>query len=322
MKEKARREGKQGDSLGGVLLSDNDKSLLQRWTMMMDCRSERTPTPDSDGATKNKDSNVNSQGGVAISDNTPGALNHTTGKEARSHEQLVPEVEPNQQGVFPPPSTQQPPLLFPVSQRKPAADVVAAVSGGMDMLAVPRGFVENNTLKPQSESNGGFHCLGNWNRAETRPAQPGGKPQAPPPPSFLQPHHQAQGQNQPNPQPQSHLLPLESFLTKAPALTARETNGNVGRRNSPHHDPSAAPPPPCSMEKLCPSVGEQSGAQAVHPLCGSLGVPSQPHPSLGFTDTGQQGPPTAPDIHTVTLQLSKSQVCSPCSIAFCRQHVT
>uniref|UniRef100_G3NYC6 Mitogen-activated protein kinase n=1 Tax=Gasterosteus aculeatus TaxID=69293 RepID=G3NYC6_GASAC len=165
MKEKARREGKQGDSLGGVLLSDNDKSLLQRWTMMM-----------------------RQAAGAAAAELPPA----------------------------PPPSSRSKPA-------QPATPVASAPSA------------------------------------------------------------------------------------KAPALTARETNGNVGRRNSPHHDPSA-PPPPCSMEKLCPSVGEQSGAQAVHPLCGSLGVPSQPHPSLGFTDTGQQGPPTAPDIHTVTLQLSKSQV--------------
>ncbi|KAK1881923.1 Mitogen-activated protein kinase 7 [Dissostichus eleginoides] len=62
------------------------------------------------------------------------------------------------------------------------------------------------------------------------------------------------------------------------------------------------------MEKLCTSIGEKSRTQTTNPLCGALGVPSQPHPSLGFTDTGQQGPSVAPDIHTVTLQLSKSQV--------------
>uniref|UniRef100_A0A3Q3BM16 Mitogen-activated protein kinase 7 n=1 Tax=Haplochromis burtoni TaxID=8153 RepID=A0A3Q3BM16_HAPBU len=63
------------------------------------------------------------------------------------------------------------------------------------------------------------------------------------------------------------------------------------------------------MEKICPSVGEKTAPQTTNPLCGSLGVPSQPKSSLGFTDTGQQGPSIAPDIHMVTLQLSKSQVC-------------
>lgn len=321
MKEKERREGKQGDSLGGVLLSDNDKSLLQRWTKMMDRHNEKSQTPNNDAANNkecNVNCNVNPHRGVAIGDNTQGALNNKTDKEVRkiqSHEQLISHVKANQQGMFQPPSTQQPSLLFSMSQRKPPADIVVAVSGGIDIMAVTSGFVKNNTLKPHSESNGqsGFNCLGNWSgqQLETRPPQqpqPNRKPQ-PAPSSFLQP--QLQPQTQPDPQPQSQLLPLETFLTKAPALTTRETNGNVdigGQNNlNSHPNPSAASGSP--MEKLCPSVGEKSGPQTTNPLCGALGVPSQPHPSLGFTDTGQQGPSIAPDIHTVTLQLSKSQVC-------------
>lgn len=318
MKEKERREGKQGDSLGGFLLSDNDKSLLQRWTKMMDSRNEKSQTPNNDGA-KNKDCNVNSHRGIVIGDNSQGALNNKTDKEARkiqSHEQLISQVKPNQQGMFQPPSTQQPPLLFSMSQRKPPADVAVAVSGGIDIMTVTSGFVKNNTLKPHSETNGqsGFNCLGNWSgqQLETRPPQPNRKPQ-PPPSGFLQPQLQPQSQTQPDPQPQpqSQLLPLESFLTKAPALTARETNGNVDIRgqNNLNSHPNSSTTSAGPMEKLCPSVGEKSGPQTTNPLCGALGVPSQPHPSLGFTDTGQQGPSIAPDIHTVTLQLSKSQVC-------------
>lgn len=312
MKEKERREGKQGDSLGGVLLSDDDKSLLQRWTKMMDSRNEKSQTPNNDGA-KNKD--CNSHRGGAISDNTQGALNNKTAKEARkiqSHEQLISQVKPNQQGVFQPPSTQQPSLLFSMSQRKPPADIVVAVSGGMDIMTVTSGFVKNN--KPHSETNGqsGFNCLGNWNgqQLETRPPlqpQPNRKPS-----SFLQPQLQPQSQNQPDSQPQTQLLPLESFLTKAPTLTTRQTNGSVdiGRQNNLNsHTSNPSTASAGAMEKLCPSVGEKSGPPTTNPLCGALGVPSQPHPSLGFTDTGQQGPSIAPDIHTVTLQLSKSQVC-------------
>ncbi|XP_034426289.1 mitogen-activated protein kinase 7 [Hippoglossus hippoglossus] len=303
MKEKERREGKQGDSLGGVLLSDNDKSLLQRWTMMMDSRNERVVEND-----------CNSHRGVGIGDSTQGALSNITDKELRRihlHKQLISRVKPNQPSLFQPPSSQQASLLLPMSQRKPPADLV--VSGGIDILSVTSSFVKNNTLKPHNEGNGqsGFNCLGNWSgqQLETRPPQQPqqNRKQQTLPPGFLQPQLQPQSQTQPDPQPQSQLLPLESFLTKAPTLTSRETNGNVnigGQNNLNSHPTTRAGP----MEKLCPTAGEKSGPQPTNPLCGALGVPSQPHPSLGFTDTGQHGPSIAPDIHTVTLQLSKSQV--------------
>nr|WRY74751.1 mitogen-activated protein kinase 7 [Rachycentron canadum] len=314
MKEKEKREGKQGDSLGGVLLSDNDKSLLQRWTKMMDSRSEKYQISSNEGA-KNKECNVSSHRGVTIGDNTQGVLNNNTEKEVRiqSHENLISQVKPNQPSLFHPPSTQQPSLLFSMSQRKPQADIVVAVSGGIDIMTVTSGFVKNNTLKPHNDSNGqsGFSCLGNWSgqQLETRPPQQPqqSRKQQPLPSSFLQPQLQPQSQNQPDPPPQLQLLPLESFLTKAPTLTTRETNGNVdisGQNNLNSHSTISAGP----MEKLCPTAGDKSGPQTTNPLCGALGVPSQPHPSLGFTDTGQQGPSIAPDIHTVTLQLSKSQV--------------
>lgn len=314
LKEKERREGKQGDSLGGVLLSDNDKSLLQRWTKMIGGCNEKCQTSNNDGA-KHKDCHVNSHRSAAIGDNSQGALNNKTDKDARKthpHEQLLSQVKPNQPGVFQPPSTQQPSLLFSMSQRKPPADMVVAVSGGMDLMTVTSGFVKNNTLKPHTESNGqsGFTCMGNWTgqQLETRPPQqpqPNRTPQ-PPPSNFLQ----SQGQIQAEPQPQPQLLPLESFLSKPQTLNTRETNGNVEIRdqNNLNSHPNPLPGRAGPMEKLCPSVGEKAGPQTTNALCGGLGVPSQSHPSLGFTDTGQQGPSIAPDIHTVTLQLSKSQV--------------
>ncbi|XP_041830492.1 mitogen-activated protein kinase 7 [Melanotaenia boesemani] len=312
MKEKERREGKQGDSLGGVLLSDDDKSLLQRWTKMMDSCNEKSQTTNNDGS-KNKDCNLNSHRGFVISDNTQGALNNKTDKELRkiqSHEQLVSQVKPNQPSLFPPPSTQNPALSFSMSQAKSPADFVVAVSGGMDIMTITSGFVKNNILKPHAESNGqsGFTCLGNWSgqQLETRPQQLPNRTSQTLPSSFLQPQLQPQSQTQPDPQTQSQLLPLESFLSKAQTLITRETNGSVDLRaqNNLNSLPASTGP----MEKLCPSGGEKTAAQTTNPLCGSLGVPSQPHPSLGFTDTGQQGPSIAPDIHMVTLQLSKSQV--------------
>ena len=41
IQEKERKEGKHGDCLGGVILSDNDKSLLERWKKMMDARNDK-----------------------------------------------------------------------------------------------------------------------------------------------------------------------------------------------------------------------------------------------------------------------------------------
>lgn len=321
LKEKERREGKHGDSLGGVLLSDDDKSLLERWKKMMDSCNDKSQTPNNDGP-KTKDCNVNLHHGVAMSDNTQVAMSKNTDKEVgkiQSHEQLMPQGKSNLPGLFQPPNTQGS-LPYSMSQTKPPADIsVGAVSRGIDIMPAASGFVKN-TLKPhESGGQSGFNCLGNWNgqQVEARPMQQQPQPnRSPQPPSAsflqpqLQPQSQPQSQPQPNPQPQSQLLPLETFLTKAPTLSTGETNGNVdvrGQNNlNSHPNPSTTSPGP--MEKLCPSIGEKSGPQTADPLCGALGVPSQPHPSLGFTDTGQPGPSIAPDIHTVTLQLSKSQV--------------
>lgn len=315
MKEKERREGKQGDSLGGVLLSDNDKSLLQRWTMMMDRCNDKTQIPNKDGG-KSKDCNMNSHQCVAKGENSQGLPSSKTEKESRkvqSNQQFISEVKANEPSVFHPTSTQQPPLLFSMSQPKPPADIAAAVSAGMDIMGVTSGFGKNNMLKPHSECSGqsGFGCLGNWGGQQLEPRQP----QQPQPNSKLQPARtsflqpQLKPQSQPDTQPQ--LIPLEAFLTKALTQTTIEknTNADIGGQSSLGSQPNLSVASAGAMEKLCPSVDEKSGPRTTNPLTGALGVPSQPQPSLGFTDTGQQGPAMAPDIHTVTLQLSKSQVC-------------
>lgn len=340
LKEKERREGRQGDSLGGVLLSDNDKSLLQRWTMMVDRCNDKAQTPHHNEGPKAQDCSVNPHQCAPVGSSVPGALSTKADKETRSvqsHQQAVVA----HQSLFQPTSTQQPPLLFPMAQRKPP-DMVVAVGGGVDIMNVAGGFVKNGTpLKAPSETNGqgGFGYLGNWSggqQVETRllpqqQQQPQSRKLQPPAAAFLQP--QLQPASQPDPQPHPHpqaqpqpqqLLPLENFLAKAPAITTREKNGNVdpGGPNNPNaqSDPSAAN---CdSVEKLCSTVGEKSGPQTANPLCEVLGVQSQPHHSLAFTDTGQQGPSNAPDIHTVTLQLSKSQVCGFKASLLLTLHVT
>ncbi|XP_061823726.1 mitogen-activated protein kinase 7 isoform X2 [Nerophis lumbriciformis] len=292
LKEKERREGRRGDSLGGVLLSDNDKSLLQRWTKMMDGRS--------DGG-KNKDCNVNHAVGCENAQGLPNSKADKDGTKFLSHEQLISQLGASQATLVHPPSKNQH-LLFSMSQRKPA-DIVVAVSGRADLMASTGGFVKNNVLKPhdKSSSPSAFNCLGNWSgqQLETRPSQHAKAHRTPPQPqqNFLQSQALSNSQTQ--------LLPLESFLTKG--QTTISTSDTNGHNHLNHHvTTSAANGGP--MEKLCSSVGEKAGPQTTNALCGPLGVPSQSHTGLGFTDTGQQGPSIAPDIHTVTLQLSKSQV--------------
>ncbi|MEQ2286986.1 hypothetical protein AMECASPLE_007951 [Ameca splendens] len=262
---------------------------------MMDSCSEKSQIAINDG--KTKDCNLKSQ---RMSENNK---TNTEGRKILSHEKLVSQVKPNQQGLFQPPTTQQLTLPFSMSHRKPLGDIVVAVPGGMDMT-VTAGYLKNDRLQPHPGGNGenGFSGVGNWSgqqlEAQDRAPQPSS--------SFLQPQLQPQSQTQPDPKPQAHLLSIESFLSKAPPITIRETNGNVDLRSQSNLNSLTANTG--LLEKLCSSLGEKTAAQSVNHLCGTLGVPSQPHPSLGFTDTGQQGPSIAPDIHTVTLQLSKSQV--------------
>ncbi|XP_061160678.1 mitogen-activated protein kinase 7 isoform X1 [Syngnathus typhle] len=299
LKEKERREGRRGDSLGGVLLSDNDKSLLQRWTKMMDSRNDKSHTWSSDGG-KNKDVNA------VAGENAQGSPSNKAEKGTTtfpSHEQLISQFRASQSGLLQPAGKNQQ-LIFSMSQKKPV-DIVLAVSGCVDLMAVTGGFVKNHTLKPQDENAGpsGFNCFANWagQQLEPRPSQHAKSHRTPPQQNFLPTQSQALADSQ------AQLLPLETFLTKGPTATL-STNGEIASRNHLNHHvtPSTAGAGP--VEKLCSSGGDKLGPQASNPICGALGVPSQAHPSLGFTVSAEQVPSVAPDIHTVTLQLSKSQV--------------
>lgn len=285
---------------------------------MMDRCNDKTQISNKEGG-KNKDCDMNSHQCVAKGENTQGLPGSKAEKESRktqSNQQFISDVKANEPSAFHPTNAQQPALLFSLSQPKPPADLAVAVSAGMDIISVTSGFGKNNMLKSHSEGSGqsGFSCLGKWGGQQLEPRQP--QPQQPQPSSsklqpartsFAQP--QLKPQTQPDAQPQ--LIPLEAFLTKALTQTTIEKNatadvGGQSNLSSQQDLPVASTGP---MEKLCPSGEEKSGPRTTNPLAGALGVPSQPQPSLGFTDTGQQGPTMAPDIHTVTLQLSKSQVC-------------
>ncbi|KAJ3607382.1 hypothetical protein NHX12_024433 [Muraenolepis orangiensis] len=218
-------------STGSVLLSDNDKSLLERWKKMKDGSGDKPP--------------VNwHQGGCNKADQEQG---------------------PKPQVVFQPAG---PPvgLVFSPNhskQTQPAAapPLLAAGVNGVTLAA-----------------SGDGHT---------------------PPPSglFQQPLPQAAPPLGPASLLNPHLLSLDRVLNKAPS--GREA---TALQNSfPHFLRYLAQPPDRLLEKLAPAQEDKPGPQTDSYL--ALGAPG-----LGFNSAGQSGPCLAPDIHTVTLQLSKSQV--------------
>lgn len=314
VQEKERKEGKHGDSIGGVLLSDNDKCLLERWKKMMDGRSDKSQTSDGDGA-KHKDCNMNFNPGArldnciqtAVGSNPP--QNDKEAGNVPSHKQ----VEAHLPATFPPSSTQLP---YSVTQTKVLEIGVVSMNGGLDIMGPTSGSVKNCRLKAQGENGGlgGVSSLGSW--ASLQVGSSSSQQQLPPTRScqdsqmgFLQPQLQAPSQPLPLPQPQPQILSLETFLSKAPSLVPRHMNGNVGTgAQALNTHPTPATPSTGPLERLGSFLREKPGEQSQNSLGGALGASTQPQPSLGFTDTGQAGPSAAPDIHTVTLQLSKSQV--------------
>ncbi|XP_030196179.1 mitogen-activated protein kinase 7 [Gadus morhua] len=256
-KEKERREGRHGDSLGGVMLSDNDKSLLERWKKMMDCSGDKPAS-------------------------CPGPSphwHHAGGVETAEQEPLL-----KPQLVFRPAGHRPVPLLFPPAHGKPTqpASALPEVTAPPATAAAVNGEVKagaGETLRPAEEEVGGgtLSCMGRW--SSQPPAASGTShtpplPQAAPPlPSLLHPH--------PHAHLFPHLHPLDRFLNKAP--------GGLPNGLPPHFLRPLAQPPP-ALEKLALSQEDKPGP----PTDGSSG------PSLGFSGV--------PDIHTVTLQLSKSQV--------------
>ncbi|KAJ7984488.1 hypothetical protein DPEC_G00355340 [Dallia pectoralis] len=286
-KEKARIEG---DSLGGVLLSDNDKSLLERWKRMMDGRADKSQSPDHAGV-KGKASKGNSHPGGKSSENNLGTMgvNHSkSDKEAGEipkHTNAISQMENNLSGIFQPLNTQG---SLTVDQTKGEELGLVAVSGVIDVVdEASCGLAK--TLPPALDEcggQGGFICLGNWDGQQQEES---GTSQLHQLPVNSTPH--ACETSFPQPQP----ITLETFFTKAPYPSHRETDGHTSAEKGQSNITSGTRPD-----------GKQPGSHAQNPLCGALGASSQPQPSLGFTDTGQLV--VAADIHTVTLQLSKSQV--------------
>ncbi|KAL6474956.1 hypothetical protein MHYP_G00159960 [Metynnis hypsauchen] len=352
LKEKEKKQGKKGESLGGVLLSDNDKKLLERWGRMMDGRGDKSQATDNNPAKTNdkKAGSCQIQAGKGLiqmpldtGDSVPAKQTNEL-PTFKPPQQIVPQIgQCVASGMFHPPTTfSSLPISLGSTQNGDVGMVaigggagVGVVDGGgalslvgggtIGVMAAPCAFAKNNMLKPQPQApflGGGtvFTSLENWTGAQ---ATVGTSQQVqPPPPRLSHPAHtNFPGQPAPIPQtqplqhpqqtpsrnPPVKLLPSDTFISKPPSLTPNGTATRVGLQDTstplPAQDPVGAPQ---SLDKLCSVLAEQqNGANSQGPSH-TAGTSAQP--CLSLSDTGPPGTSRALDIHTVTLQLSKSQV--------------
>ncbi|KAF4106920.1 hypothetical protein G5714_012910 [Onychostoma macrolepis] len=317
LKEKEKKEGKQGESLGGVLLSDNDKKLLERWGRMMDTRVDKSQTAETNSAKTGegktvqiqpaKGSNViktNSDRGESMAPKQPNEV------QAFKPPQILPQMgQCLAAGIFhPTPTHDAQPVSLGPAQNGDVGLVAVGGGGSVGVVTAPCAFAKNNILKPEFLTVGTmFAGLENW--TGTTPHQPQKTHQ--PPPELNNPAHTGFAHMQTQPKPVTHaqshsnahiqLLPLESFMTKPSAL-----NPSIGISDT---STSLSNPEigngPQALDKLCVLEERQNGSHAQGPSKQPLGAAAQP--CLGLTDTGQPAN-SIPDIHTVTQQLSKSQV--------------
>lgn len=298
LKEKEKKEGKHGESLGGVLLSDNDKMLLQRWVRMMDKPADKSQGIETSNA-KTSDSNM--------AQIQPATGNNIIKTNSNGGESVLPK-QPNKAQVFKPPQLVSQMgqcvtagLFYPTSTHDASVPlgqaqngdvgIVAGVGsvGGLGMVTAPCAFAKNNILKSQFVGTV-FTGLENWTGTSSH------KTHQPPPELNNAGFAHMPTHSKPNTHVQ--LLPLEPFMNKQSALNTgigvSDTSTNAESRDGPQ-----------ALEKLCFLGERQNGSH-------SQGSSKQPpgaavQPCLSLTDTGQSSN-SIPDIHTVTQQLSKSQV--------------
>ncbi|KAJ8399973.1 hypothetical protein AAFF_G00407030 [Aldrovandia affinis] len=315
MKEKEKREGKKGESLRGVVLSDNDKCLLERWRRMMDSQADKSQ-PILDDASGNKDSkaislNVNStrQSQVVMVKGCPltdidasqenkEVTEQQVDKQQKAQQiqeqQLVTQPNQNLSGFYQPSSPAS--LTFSLTLTQERRDIVG---GGVDTLGACA-LAKNSSHKQQAEFGGrNIHSTPeNWTGQESGVAGV----------VRLQSQQQAHSSSQSSfPQRQLLYVCKPTVFSQGEGLDV-ETDGNARmglQSNSDSNPASDSASEVRNIGKICPSLNEQP---CTHPQS------PQPEPSVTsqcsqeLSHSEQQGGSNIPDIHTVTLQLSKSQV--------------
>ncbi|MBN3296673.1 MK07 kinase, partial [Amia calva] len=143
LREKEKREGKKGESLRGVLLSDNDKSLLERWRRMMDGRGQ--PIREGDGA-----GDLGGRGERGIGE---------VSQQQPSQNLIHPATHPNSN-----PSSQPHPELLPVGaylRKGPGFSQGEGLSSEAALIAENRNYLHKGpasaalpALRPTSQAHG------------------------------------------------------------------------------------------------------------------------------------------------------------------------
>uniref|UniRef100_A0A671KH75 Mitogen-activated protein kinase n=1 Tax=Sinocyclocheilus anshuiensis TaxID=1608454 RepID=A0A671KH75_9TELE len=111
LKEKEKKVGKQGESLCGVLLSDNDKKLLERWGRMMDNRVDKPQTAETNSAKTGESKIVQIQpakGSNVVKTNSVGGESMPPKQPSRVQAFRPPQMLPQMGQCLPPGAAAQP----------------------------------------------------------------------------------------------------------------------------------------------------------------------------------------------------------------------
>ncbi|XP_062858675.1 mitogen-activated protein kinase 7 [Trichomycterus rosablanca] len=171
--EKEKKEGKHGQSFGGVMLSDNDKKLLERWGRMMDTRTDKSQPSDSNPAKSNNNTTVSCQipavgkslittSDVAESVNQPNEM-----KTLKPPQQIVPQIgHCLTSGMLQPSATFNSVPITLSSTDNGSVGLVAVTGGGdvgrgalsivggetLGVVAAPFTFPKSDLIKPQTQT--------------------------------------------------------------------------------------------------------------------------------------------------------------------------
>uniref|UniRef100_A0A672RMQ4 Mitogen-activated protein kinase n=1 Tax=Sinocyclocheilus grahami TaxID=75366 RepID=A0A672RMQ4_SINGR len=111
LKEKEKKVGKQGESLCGVLLSDNDKKLLERWGRMMDNHVDKPQTAETNSAKTGESKIVQIQpakGSNVVKTNSDGGESMPPKQPSRVQAFRPPQMLPQMGQCLPPGAAAQP----------------------------------------------------------------------------------------------------------------------------------------------------------------------------------------------------------------------
>ncbi|XP_069044041.1 mitogen-activated protein kinase 7 isoform X2 [Lepisosteus oculatus] len=295
LREKERREGKKGESLRGVLLSDNDKSLLERWRRMMDGRRQPVregAAPAGDGPKEREQAPpppapANQELPDLVNGLPSGRTEPPPGKPnaarnlARFYQPGAPAAGPFANPPLPAPAP-------PCGLGDNSAPKVKLKSGTPIFPAQTpwRGPEAGSSVAVVGGGGGGGGAAGVCAQHPSQDLLPPCAHPHPVPPSM----------------PPAQLLPAGDFLGKGPGFGPGQGLSSRAVLLSDSTDTRTAPGTGTTAAGAAPALQPPCRPPAPEP--GPL------VPPLTIQDLGSSEQPSTsvPDIHTVTLQLSKSQV--------------